>query len=278
MLLDRELVERAANFVGQSLTRRPVAGILAGSGLGGASDCIDDGTTIPYDIIPGFPLPTVRGHDGDLVYGDIAGLPSVFMRGRVHYYEGRTMSEVVFPVVLLHALGVRTIVIMSAVGGIMDGLEPGTVMVVDDHINLMGDNPLRSGQPADPPDSLFVDMTGAYDRGLAGLAREKAAAHGIRCTGGVLAAVCGPAYETPAEVRMLKTLGADAVCMSMVPEVIAARFLGMKVLGLAVVTNRAAGLSECGPSHCEVLEVARELVGGIAGMLVELIGGCAEPA
>jgi len=267
MFLDRELVESAAGFVAQGLKSRPEIGFVAGSGLGEASAFLDIKSSIPYDIIPGFPVPTVRGHDGELVYGLSSGVHAVFMRGRVHYYEGRSMAEVVFPVALLHALGVRTLILMSAVGGIADGLEPGTVMVVEDHINLMGDNPLRSAQQADPPDSLFVDMSGAYDSELRNLAHEAASTQGAICAGGVLAAVRGPVYETPAEVRMLKSLGADAVCMSMVPEVIAARYFGMRVLGLAVVTNRAAGLSASGPNHDGVLEVSSKASSDIARLL-----------
>lgn len=233
-------------------------------------------TSIPYDIIPSFPQPSVRGHDGELLAGNICGVESVFMRGRVHYYEGLSMAEVVFPVMLLYELGVRTIILMSAVGGISEDLKPGSLMVVRDHINLMGDSPLRTGQADSNREDLFLDMVDAYDPGLSELAAESAKGAGLGCKRGVLAGVCGPAYETPAEVRMLKAMGADAVCMSMVPEVIAARYLGMRVLGLAVVTNMAAGLSESGPNHDEVLKVSGGASPGISSMLETLVGKAAS--
>jgi len=176
---------------------------------------------------------------------------------------------------LLYELGVRTRILMSSVGGISEDLKPGSLMVVRDHINLMGDSPLRTGQKDSSREELFLDMVDAYDTGLSELAVESAKGAGLGCIRGVLAGVCGPAYETPAEVRMLKAMGADAVCMSMIPEVIAARYLGMRVLGLAGVTNVAAGLSENGPSHDEVLKVSGGASPGISSMLESLAGRAA---
>ncbi len=234
----------------------PILGIILGSGLGSFVDQVIGRTTIPYRDIPNFPFPTVEGHEGNLVVGELQGVPVAVMQGRYHFYEGYYMREVTFPVRVLAGLGVRTLIVTSASGGIGDGLEPGDFMAISDHINLMGTNPLTGIEPNDPSRDRFLDLSTAYDPALRGFAQDAAQEKGIRLGEGVLAAMNGPCFETPAEIRMLKTLGADAVCMSTVPEVIMARYLGMKVLGLSLITNKAAGLGTKAMTHADVLDMA----------------------
>ena len=258
----------------------PSIGIVLGSGLGGVIDPASVTHKFRYSDLPCFPVPTVPGHEGNLLFCNISGKSAVVAQGRFHFYEGHPISTVVLPVRLFAALGVKTLILTCAAGGIAEDLAPGSIMAVTDHINLMGVNPLITLTPCPSPAPTlpspaggegkwneihygrgvkeggldrFVDMVDAYDPELLSLAEKAAVEAGIELKKGVLAAMSGPSYETPAEIRMLKTLGADAVSMSTVPEVIMARYLGLRVLALAVITNRAAGLSQKGPEHEEVL-------------------------
>lgn len=228
-------------------------GIISGSGWN-LRALLDTVTEIGYKDITGFPLPSAAGHIGMLICGSHNGKTVILLQGRVHYYEGYGMDDVTFYVRVLSALGIKQVVFTNAAGGIRPGMMPGDFMVVTDHINLMGVNPLRGmGYPAS---ECFTDMTEAYDKRLAGAAVRLAGQLNVKVHTGTLAAVAGPSYETPAEIRMLSTLGADAVCMSTVPDVILAAYLGMKVLAISVITNHAAGISASVLRHEDVVRMA----------------------
>ena len=239
----------------------PAVGVVLGSGLGGFAERLERAATIPYSEMPGFPISRVPGHAGRLVVGELASpdgpVPVVAMQGRVHAYEGWPASEVAFGVRVLFALGARTLLVTNAAGGIAPGLQPGDLVRLTDHLNLTGQNPL-TGPNDDALGPRFPDMSEAYDRRLGALLDEAAAEVGVTLRQGVYAGLSGPSYETPAEIRMLRTLGADLVGMSTVHEVIAARHQGMRVAGVSVVTNAAAGLGEARLSHEEVQARAAE--------------------
>lgn len=258
---------KAVEYVRHRYAHTPRIGVVLGSGLGPVADRLSGQMAIPYNEIPGFPEPSVEGHMGNLVLGELSGLRVAVMQGRFHHYEGHPMDVVTLPVSVLAGLGAGTLVITCASGGIRDDLHPGDIIAVTDHINLMGVNPLTgiTGK------GRFVDMTGAYDARLIEVAGDVSRERRLGLKRGVIAAVPGPCYETPAEVRMLGIIGADAVCMSTVPEVIMARYLGVDVLGLSLISNKAAGLSGAGPSHTDVIETTGKFHQGIS----ELIAGFA---
>lgn len=245
--------------------------MILGSGLGNMAEDLPDSITIPYNSIPHFSASSVPGHSGNLVLCEAWGLGIAFMQGRFHYYEGLSMVEVAFPVHVLNALGAKSIIVTNASGGISEGLEPGSFMIIKDHINLMGSNPLIGIPQTEDGRDRFVDMTCAYDPGYIDLAVRTSKKAGVPVRRGVLAALSGPSYETPAEIMMLKSMGVDAVCMSTVPEVITSRYLGMKVLGISLISNRAAGLSKEGPRHGEVLDIARESRGEFNRLLSAIL-------
>jgi purine-nucleoside phosphorylase len=241
--------------------RRPSIGIVLGSGLGDFASRVR-GTAVAFAAIPGLPKPTVEGHGGVLTVGrDVA-----VMAGRIHYYEGHEPDDVVMPVFLLHRLGVRTLVVTNAAGGINRSYAPADLVLISDSLNLAGFNPLRGPDPG--PGPRFPDMSAAYSLRLRAMAREAA---GGPIAEGVYAALAGPCYETPAEIRMLARLGADLVGMSTVPEVIAARSLGIEVLGVSCVTNMAAGILEQPLDHAEVMERGREAAPRICRLLAEVV-------
>jgi purine-nucleoside phosphorylase len=232
-----------------------VFGVL-GSGLGFLADSLEDRVEIPFGEIPGFPSAAVAGHSGRMVFGGLEGRAVLLQAGRFHAYEGHPLPLVVAPVRLAAELGAGVFLVTNAAGGANPAFGPGTLMLIRDHLNLMGQNPLvGAGVEGEP---RFPDMTHAYDPELRALARTTAAALRIPLEEGVYAAVSGPSYETPAEVRMIGLLGGDAVGMSTVPEVIVARARGMRVLGLSLITNPGAGISPTPLSHAEVLEAGRE--------------------
>jgi purine-nucleoside phosphorylase len=231
---------------------RPVVGLVLGSGLGALAERIEDRVTIPYEEIPEFPTPTVRGHAGRLVAGKLGGAPVAVLQGRSHLYEGASADSVVFGVRLLVWLGVRSLLLTSAAGAVNPALAPGELVRVTDHLNLTGANPL-TGPNDERLGARFPDMSEPYDARLGALLDAQASRLGIPLRQGVYAGLAGPSYETPAEVRMLRTLGADLVGMSTVLEVIAARHAGARVAAISVVTNLAAGLSTKALSHEDVL-------------------------
>lgn len=233
-------------------TGAPVAAIVLGSGLGGLANRIVDPVVVPFADIPGFPATTVTGHAGTLIGGTLGGRPVVALAGRFHMYEGHDAALAGFPVRVFHALGAQTLFVSNAAGGIRPAFHAGDLMLIRDHLNLMFRNPLVGA--VEPGDERFPDMSAAYDVELADQLRDHAAALRIPLQEGVYAGLLGPTYETPAEVRMLATLGADAVGMSTVPEVIVARALGMRVAGVSCITNLASGISPHPLSHAEVIE------------------------
>jgi purine-nucleoside phosphorylase len=267
-------VSLAAEAVRSQLgSRRPEVAIVLGSGLGHLADRATDAVRIGYEHIPGFPLPTVQGHAGMLVAGQVAGRPVMLQSGRFHMYEGHDAQLSALPVRVFAELGIRLLIVTNAAGGIRRSFTPGTLMLISDHLNLTGRNPLMGHALAG--EERFPDMSEAYDAGLRGLAREVARLGGIPVEEGVYAGLLGPNYETPAEVRMLEKLGADAVGMSTVIEVIAARARGMRCFGVSTITNLAAGVSPHALSHSEVMETARmverqlgELVEGVVARAV----------
>ncbi|MDH5315229.1 MAG: purine-nucleoside phosphorylase [Gemmatimonadota bacterium] len=266
-------VSAATSVVSSRLEgRRPTVAVVLGSGLGHVAERVQDAIRIPYGVIPGFHVPTVVGHKGELVAGRLADRDVIVQSGRFHMYEGHSADEAVLPVRLFASLGVDTLVVTNAAGGINPGYGPGTIMLIRDHLNLTGRTPLLGA--ALPGEERFPDMTVAYDAGLRDRARALAVSLGIPLEEGVYAGLLGPSYETPAEVAYLERIGADAVGMSTVMEVIAARARGMRVAGFSTVTNAAAGQTGTPLSHAEVMEVAAQ-VGERLGVLIEgvLAGG-----
>jgi purine-nucleoside phosphorylase len=264
--------ETAAAIRSQIGDAKPDAAIILGSGLGRLADRITERRVVAYQDVPGFPPPTVVGHSGAVVSGLLGGRPVVALSGRFHMYEGHGPDLAGFPVRVLHELGADTLIVTNAAGGVRRGFGPGDIMLIRDHINLMFRNPLTGG--VEQGDERFPDMSDPYDPDLRRLAREVATSQGLLLAEGVYCGLLGPTYETPAEVRMLTTIGADAVGMSTVPEVIVARARGMRVLGFSCITNLACGLSDSPITHEEVLEttlIAGEkmsaLVAGIVSRL-----------
>jgi purine-nucleoside phosphorylase len=266
----------AAAFLKQRLQgRAPRVGIVLGSGLGAAAEAVADAMRIPYCEIPHFPQSTVEGHSGRIVAGMLGGAPVVIMQGRVHFYEGYTPQQVTFPLRVLGALGVRAVVLTNAAGGIAEGLSLGQLVALSDHINAMGWNPLTgANEPrfgfASGSGLRFFDMSEAYSKRLRALAQEAARAEGFELNEGVYLATPGPSFETPAEIRAFRTLGATLVGMSTVPETIVARHMGIEVLGISCVTNLAAGLSATPLSHQDVFETGRKVEARLAALLARI--------
>lgn len=264
---EMERIERAAKALAK-LGKSEVAVVL-GSGLSEVFP-LQGERTLPFGQIPGFPAPSVAGHAGEVAVGEVSGRTVLVQRGRVHPYEGHPLADVVLPVRAYARLGVKVLVLTNASGGIAHGLEAGDLVLLSDHINLLGDNPLR-GPNFDALGTRFPDMTGVYDPALRRAARELAWELGIGLKEGVYLATLGPSYETPAEIRAFRALGADLVGMSTVSEAIAARHAGMKILGISCVTNLAAGVSPQPLSHDEVIETSRRRAADLGRFLTALV-------
>ena len=260
----------------RAASQQPTFGIILGSGLGGLSKSIASAVRVPFSEIPGFPEVTVAGHDGAVIMGSLGGREVVALSGRFHMYEGHPAALAAFPVRVFHALGAHDLFVSNAAGGISPKLAVGDLMMISDHLNLMGTNPLvgksREGE------IRFPDMTDAYNPGLRWILRTTAEALGIKLREGVYAGLLGPSYETPSEVKMLRLLGADAVGMSTVPEVIVARALGMRVAGVSVITNAAAGVTGAALSHAEVLETTTRVSAAFESLVTEFLVRSAAPA
>ena len=250
--------ERAAKFILSKTKLRPKIALVLGSGLGAFADELTGPTKIPYQKIPGFPRSTAVGHAGQLAIGKVGGIEVVVMQGRVHFYEGYTAKEVVFPMRVLGRLGIRSAILTNAAGGIDLGYKQGALVVIRDHINLQGANPLI-GPNDDRFGPRFPDMTQAYWKQYRKIALAEAKRLGIDVSEGVYAALSGPSYETPAEIRYLRTIGADLVGMSTVPETIVARHMGVRILGISCVTNMAAGILDQPINHAEVMETGERV-------------------
>ena len=248
-------IRAAADYILSRISIRPTVGMVLGSGLGDFADTLEDAVSIPFSRIPHFPTPTVPGHAGALVFGRKQGKDVVVLQGRIHYYEGLRQRELTLPIRVLAALGVRQLVLTNACGGVNLSFTPGDLMLIADHINFSGDNPLI-GDNLDEFGPRFPDCCDIYTASLRAAIREKAAAAGIPLQEGVYAMYSGPNYETPAEIRMFRCMGADVVGMSTVPEALVATHCGIEVVGISCVTNMAAGILPQKLSHAEVTEVA----------------------
>jgi len=253
-----EKIQQAVAFIRGKITDAPDIGVILGSGLGDYVDSFPAPVIIPYADIPHFPQSTVPGHKGQLVVQQFEGFTIVVMQGRFHYYEGYSMDQVAFPVRVLGTLGIQRLIVTNASGGINPGFAAGDFMLISDHINLMGANPLR-GPHQEEYGQRFPDMTEAYSKEDSKVVAAVAQKLGITLKKGVYTGLSGPSYETPAEIRMLKILGSDAVGMSTVPEVIAANQMGIRVSGISCVSNMAAGISPAKLSHQEVMDTANRV-------------------
>jgi len=261
-----ERVEEAAAAVRARCGTPPQVAIVLGSGLGDFADTLQDAVATPYEQLPHWPASKVIGHSGRLVVGTVAGRRVAALAGRVHFYEGHSLDTVVFAIRVMGRLGVKQVILTNAAGGINTGFAQGALMVIDDHINLLGSNPLV-GPNDERFGPRFPDMSEVYSRRLRGIADEAARAKAIPVSHGIYIAVHGPSYETPAEIRAFRILGADAVGMSTVPEAIAARHMGLEVLGISCITNMAAGVLPKPLDHDEVMETARRVRGAFIGLL-----------
>ena len=261
-----EAVQQTAAWLREGGAGDATVAIVLGSGLGDFAESFKSATTIPYGDIPNWPGTTVIGHAGRLVSGAHKGRKVIALSGRAHYYEGHSMQTVTFATRVMGTLGVKTLILTNAAGGINRDLTPGTLMLIADHINLMGSNPLVG--PNDDRFGLrFPDMTALYSPRLRGLARDTSKGLGLQLGEGIYVALHGPSYETPAEIRYLRTIGADAVGMSTAPEAIVARHMGMEVLGISCITNAAAGVLPQPLDHNEVMEVARRVRSQFSALL-----------
>jgi purine-nucleoside phosphorylase len=270
---DYERAGRTAKLILSKTKLRPTIAVVLGSGLGSFAERLTSATKIPYEKIPGFPRATTAGHAGKLSVGKLGVVPVAVMQGRIHLYEGYSVREAVFPIRVLRRMGVRTVILTNAAGGIADELKPGTLALIRDHINLQGVNPL-AGANDDKWGERFPDMTSAYPEKYRALARQEARKLGFELREGVYAGVAGPSYETPAEIRYLKAIGSELVGMSTVAETIAARHAGMGVLGISCVTNTAALVGGKALHHSEVIaagERAQEQLGELLGAVIPII-------
>lgn len=261
----------SAQYIQSKMKNKPKIGIVLGSGLGIYVDQIQNKIVIPYQDIPHFKRTSVEGHQGCLILGEVHGVTVAALQGRLHAYEGYAMEEIVLPVRVLASLGIEYLFLTNASGGINHDYHPGDLVAIVDHINLSGRNPLQGPNIAELG-PRFPDMTEPYDMELVKLLQSVASHHHVTLRSGVYCSVLGPSYETPAEIRMLRTIGADMVGMSTVPEVIAANHLGLKVAGVACITNYAAGIKQEKLSHADVKKVAEKAMVGFATILTETIG------
>lgn len=253
--MDAVAMSGAVKAIQGRISEVPEVHLVLGSGLAGLAASVEEPVQVPFEALPGFPPSTVRGHSGAFVFGRVSNVPVVVQSGRYHYYEGWPDEVVVGPVRLARQLGARVLVVTNAAGGIRRDLTPGSLMLIDDHVNLQFRGPLLG--PVRPGESRFPDMSAPYDRTFSQRAEEAALEVAVRLTRGVYGAVLGPSYETPAEVKALQRMGVDAVGMSTVPEVVCARGLGSRVLGFSMISNRAAGLGEPVLDHADVMAVGR---------------------
>lgn len=270
-----EKIYEAAEFLKKKYQNTPKIGLILGSGLGVLADEIENPVKIPYGEIPHFPVSTVEGHAGQLVFGVLGGVEVVAMQGRFHFYEGYKMEQVTFPVRVMKAIGVDILIVTNAAGGVNENFAPGDLMIITDHINFTGTNPLIG--PNDTKFGVrFPDMSEAYSKELRTLAKETASRLGLDVREGVYFGFPGPVYETPAEIRMVRVLGGDAVGMSTVPEVIVARHSGLKVLGISCISNMAAGILDQPLTHDEVIETTEKVKADFLRYIKEIVKNLQE--
>jgi purine-nucleoside phosphorylase len=265
-----EYVNETVSFIRSKTGLRPTIGVVLGSGLGAFGEMLDEACVIPYGEVPHFAVSTAPGHSGRLIIGTMAGKTLLCMQGRFHYYEGYAMQQVTYPVRVMKALGIETLILTNSSGGLEPGFGAGDLMLITDHINNMGVNPLI-GSNEDSFGARFPDMTMAYSKELKQIARDAAKVRGIDLREGVYVAFTGPSYETPAEIRLWQKLGASAVGMSTVPEAIIASHSGLKLLALSCITNLAAGILDVPLTGEEVIEAANMAGAKFTGLLSEII-------
>lgn len=268
--LNQGIIQESANYILEKAGSRPEVGLILGSGLGILADHIENAVVLDYADIPHFPRSTVEGHAGELVLGTVGGRQVVLMKGRFHMYEGYGPEVTAFPVRVMKALGASKLLVTNAAGGVNTTFNPGDLMLISDHLNLTGQSPL-TGPNDNELGPRFPDMSEAYSRRLRALAKEIAKEHDIPLQEGVYAGLIGPVYETPAEIRMLRTLGADAVGMSTVSEVIVARHAGLEVLGISCISNMASGILDQPLSHDEVMETTERVKEKFLGLVTSII-------
>ncbi|MCX7773847.1 MAG: purine-nucleoside phosphorylase [Clostridia bacterium] len=261
---------RTVEYLKSKISFTPEIAIILGSGLGKLADFIEGRQEIPYEEIPNFPQTTVVGHEGKLIFGRLGGRNVVAMKGRFHYYEGNDMEVVVYPIRTFKHMGIPNIIVTNAAGGVNTGFVPGDLMLITDHISLFCDNPLR-GENLDDLGPRFPDMSKAYDRDLQKIALESAKNLGIELKSGIYSYCKGPSFESPAEIRALRLIGADAVGMSTVPEVITARHMGMRVLGISCITNMAAGILDQPLNHEEVMETGKQVEKKFSSLVSDIV-------
>ena len=266
-------IHSAANYLLQKTDIQPVMGLVLGSGLGDFCDGFEEAVSIPFSEIPGFPVPTVEGHSGTVVIGRYHHIPLIALRGRVHYYEGGTQQEITIPIRVMKLLGVRTVLLTNACGGINLDFHAGTLMLIADHINFSGANPLI-GPNLDVFGPRVPDMGDIYTKSLREKVRMRVQQLGVDLKEGIYAMYSGPNYETPAEIRMFRAMGADAVGMSTVPEAIVARHAGLQVIGVSCITNMAAGVLNQPLTHSEVMETANRVKSDFVRLVEAIIDLC----
>ena len=266
-----ERAEHAARIIRSRTTETPRIAVILGSGLGAFADDFENAVSIPYEDITGFPRSTAEGHAGRLVVGKIDQVPLMAMQGRVHFYEGYSLEQVTFPIRVFKLLGIKTLILTNASGGVNVQFSQGALMIISDHLNLLGDNPLRG-----PNDTRFgprfPDMTSVYSSELQEIVIEEAKAINVEVRRGIYAALAGPSYETPAEIHLMRTLGADAVGMSTVPEAIVARHMDLEVLGISCITNMAAGISDEPINHDDVMATGDRVRETFTQLLRKIVG------
>lgn len=263
-------IKKSVEFIKEKISFEPEVGIILGSGLGDFANNIENSIVIDYSEIPGFPQSTVVGHSGQLIFGDLEGKKVVAMKGRIHFYEGQGIDKTVFPTKVLCELGIKNLVVTNAAGGVNEEFTPGDIMIIRDHINFASTNPLI-GPNEDDKGPRFLDMTEAYSKDLIKKAKETAKNLNMDVKEGVYMWFTGPCYETPAEVKLARILGADSVGMSTVPEVIIARHRGVNVLGFSCITNMASGILDQPLDHKEVIEVSNRIKDDFAKYVRETI-------
>ncbi|MBK0009964.1 purine-nucleoside phosphorylase [Priestia aryabhattai] len=265
-----EKVQQTKDYLLSQMGQSPSIGLVLGSGLGILADEIENPTYIPYNELPHFPASTVTGHAGRMVIGDLKGKRVIAMQGRFHYYEGHSLEAVTYPIRIMKAIGVQQIIVTNAAGGINPNFKPGDLMIIQDHINLTSQNPLI-GPNEEEFGERFPDMSEAYSKKLIALAKDVASKNKINMVEGIYAGMLGPSYETPAEVNFLSIIGASAVGMSTVPEVIVAQHSGLEVLGISCISNMAAGISEHSLTHDEVMETTENIKSQFLQLVKEVI-------
>lgn len=263
-------IQQTVQFIQEKIQIQPEIGLILGSGLGSLADEIQDAVSIPYSEIPHFAKSDAIGHANELVIGQLNGKSVLAMKGRFHYYEGFTLDEVTFPVRVMKALGIENMIVTNACGAVNTEFKAGELMIISDHLNLVGTNPLI-GANNDELGTRFPDLSNVYNRELRALTKRIADKQQLKINEGVYAWWSGPTYETPAEIRMIRTLGADAVGMSTVPEAIVATHAGMKVLGISCLTNMAAGVLDQPLNHDEVIEVASKVRSSFITLIKEIV-------